>query len=258
MKNKLYINIIFLLMSINLFSQNSFKAVYKMLLEKNGYSPTYYSLISKDRDSEFKLIERIIPEKVVSNEYTGEIVLNTETPDSIQPVIRTNFKQEKIYSYDFITEDDGKTYTGYSIVEPITVKWKLGNETKKIDKYLCKKATTRFRGRNYVAWYTEEIPISIGPWKFHGLPGIIINITDNTNQVSFLLEKIEIPYDYLNNKLEVIDSEHAISVREFIEIRKNAKIRSREFFKKKVLSKLPRGANIELTQEGNNDIEIEF
>lgn len=259
MKNiRLFNTITFFFLFINLFSQNNFKAEYKIILEKNGYAPIYYTLISKDLISEFKLLKRTTPDKVVNNEYTGEVVLNPERPDSIQPLIITNHKLNKIYVKNFITENDGESYDQYNSVEPITVSWKFENETKRIGKYLCNKATAKFRGRFYTAWYSEEIPINIGPWKFHGLPGVIVNITDDTNKVSFILEKVEIPYKDLNINFKKIDTTKLISIEDFLIKRKNAKIKSEIFFRNKILSKLPRGASIELTKDENNDIEKEM
>lgn len=43
----------------------------------------------------------------------------------------------------------------------------------------CAKATTNFRGRDWTAWYTEEIPIDAGPYKFSGLPGLILEVEDS-------------------------------------------------------------------------------
>lgn len=59
------------------------------------------------------------------------------------------------------------------------IKWKLIDETKKIGKYHCKKAIGKFRGRTYTAWYTEEIPINIGPRKLRGLSGLILEVSDD-------------------------------------------------------------------------------
>lgn len=44
--------------------------------------------------------------------------------------------------------------------------------------YPCRKATTTFRGRTYEAWYTDEIAMDNGPWKFQGLPGLILYVKD--------------------------------------------------------------------------------
>ena len=40
--------------------------------------------------------------------------------------------------------------------------------------YDCHKATAKFRGRTWTVWYSEDIPLSIGPWKLGGLPGLIL------------------------------------------------------------------------------------
>ncbi|MCT3923110.1 GLPGLI family protein [Elizabethkingia anophelis] len=65
------------------------------------------------------------------------------------------------------------------------IQWKLLSETKIILGYKSKKAICHFRGRNYIAWYTEKIPITDGPYKFNGLPGLILSIADTSNQFSF-------------------------------------------------------------------------
>ena len=44
--------------------------------------------------------------------------------------------------------------------------------------YPCKKATTKFRGRTWTAWYSLDLPFNDGPWKLHGLPGLILSAND--------------------------------------------------------------------------------
>ena len=63
--------------------------------------------------------------------------------------------------------------------------WKIGEDTTNILGYTCQKATTRFRGRNYIAWFAPEIPSNNGPWKFGGLPGIILKIYDDKRNFTF-------------------------------------------------------------------------
>ncbi|MCY1635974.1 GLPGLI family protein, partial [Marinifilum sp. D737] len=55
----------------------------------------------------------------------------------------------------------------------------------------CKMATCNFAGRNYQAWYTIEIPISDGPYKFKGLPGLIVRIADVNKEHVFQLYKMK-------------------------------------------------------------------
>lgn len=51
--------------------------------------------------------------------------------------------------------------------------------------YPCRKATCLFRGRQYIAWFTTAIALSNGPWKFSGLPGLIMKIQDTANHYSW-------------------------------------------------------------------------
>lgn len=63
--------------------------------------------------------------------------------------------------------------------------WKIENDTMTVASHLCYKATCRFRGREYVAWFTPEIPSNAGPWKFNGLPGLILKVEDSTKEYTF-------------------------------------------------------------------------
>lgn len=65
------------------------------------------------------------------------------------------------------------------------INWLIEQDTLSIVGYLCQKATCSYRGRNYVAWFTKEIPISAGPYKFQGLPGLILNIADTKHNYTF-------------------------------------------------------------------------
>ena len=96
--------------------------------------------------------------------------------------------------------------------------WKLGQGSMIICGYECRKATTTFRGRRYVAWYAPKIAIGDGPWKFWGLPGLILQVTDEKNEYSFICSAIERPkkiekiymkeYKYINTtKKKFVDIE---------------------------------------------------
>lgn len=80
-------------------------------------------------------------------------------------------------------------------VKEITPKmnWKIEKETKKIGSFICTKATTNFRGRNYTAWFTSNIALPFGPWKLNGLPGLILEAYDNNKFVYWYFKSIEYP-----------------------------------------------------------------
>lgn len=64
-------------------------------------------------------------------------------------------------------------------------KWNLINGSKMIQNYNCNKAKIRFGGRQWIAWYTSEIPIQDGPYKFHGLPGLILELYSDDGDFQF-------------------------------------------------------------------------
>lgn len=69
--------------------------------------------------------------------------------------------------------------------------WTLLPDTMTIVSYTCNKAVCHFRGRDYEAWYTPEIPRSEGPWKLQGLPGLILKAADTRGHFTFVCSGIE-------------------------------------------------------------------
>lgn len=53
--------------------------------------------------------------------------------------------------------------------------WSLESDsTANILGYDCLMAEAYYHGRHWRAWFAPEIPLSYGPWKLHGLPGLIL------------------------------------------------------------------------------------
>jgi GLPGLI family protein len=69
----------------------------------------------------------------------------------------------------------------YEYTEPLgDFHWKIADSSSsiKVLGYGCQVATGNFRGRNYKVYFTEEIPVTCGPWKFNGLPGLILRVEE--------------------------------------------------------------------------------
>ena len=67
----------------------------------------------------------------------------------------------------------------------------MADSTKTVLGYECMMATTSYHGRDWTAWFTPEIPVHDGPWKFAGLPGVILMASESQGIHSFTANGIE-------------------------------------------------------------------
>lgn len=124
------------------------------------------------------------------NSYRLDSLLLSEQGDAVRMDILANGAKKydrgavsycvlKEFSDNSLTFTDnvGGDYLKYQEAMP-RFDWKLTGEQKQVGGYACQKATCEFRGRNYEAWFTTEIPMNNGPWKFNGLPGLILEVYD--------------------------------------------------------------------------------
>lgn len=79
----------------------------------------------------------------------------------------------------------------YTFKEKLNHNWKLISQDTVISGFDCKKATLNYAGRDWIAWYNPDIPITVGPYKFHGLPGLIMSISDSENVFSFIVNEVK-------------------------------------------------------------------
>lgn len=85
----------------------------------------------------------------------------------------------------FIDKISNKTF-GYEDV--LKFDWKTTTEKAKIGEYNTQKATTEYGGRKWTAWFTSDIPLQDGPYRFYGLPGLIVKIEDEGKNYSWELK----------------------------------------------------------------------
>lgn len=102
---------------------------------------------------------------------------------------------EKVYKYypdmkvQYVERiSSGMTPMNIGYYDDSKFNWKIENEKMKIGSYNTQKATTDFGGRKWTAWFTSDIPIQDGPYKFHGLPGLIVKVEDTGNNYSWELK----------------------------------------------------------------------
>jgi len=104
---------------------------------------------------------------------------------AINYLIYKNFKEKKVILTEAIQADN------YQIIEPpFTNNWKLSNNPMNIAGLECNAAQLKFHGRDYTAYFTSSIPVSDGPYKFNGLPGLILHIEDSKKEVLFTIKSV--------------------------------------------------------------------
>ncbi len=70
------------------------------------------------------------------------------------------------------------------------MKWEISAVERMIDSVRCIKASCRFRGREYIAWFSPDLPLPLGPWKMGGLPGLIVDLHDMEENLMVSLKSI--------------------------------------------------------------------
>lgn len=138
-----------------------------------------------------------------------ELKRRGEDGTSLDWIQSANFSMDYVatHLFDIFKDYDKGTITTidhifqmglYEYEEPFdSFNWQIIAETDTISNYICQKAMCDFGGRTWVAWFTTEIPISDGPYKFCGLPGLILNISDTESHYSFEFVSIEEPSELM-------------------------------------------------------------
>jgi len=135
-----------------------------------------------------------------------ETISQTETKGEYKMVVVSN---KKLFIFKNLAENkltlaDELSRKRYLISDTLnSLKWRITKEHQKIQDYSCTKAILNFRGRNYTVWFAESIPLSLGPWKFGGLPGLIIKISDSENKFVYELTGIDLKAKFDDGLLNV-------------------------------------------------------
>lgn len=147
-------------------------------------------------------LERFL-ELAVDNEQLSQFTMNRENSEilknrSKQVIITTDLSDVDILNEELFLLKENIPYQD----------WEIHDETREVMGYTCQRATCSFRGRDYNAWFTMDIPVSDGPYKFYGLPGLILSIEDAKSDVKFNaigVEKLENVIIASDNKKDYIE-----------------------------------------------------
>lgn len=135
-----------------------------LLLEVGSRRTKFYSYKTWQTDS---LVRVTPPEQIMAN------------LGSFHSGVRDELFRDQTTGRLTHTDQIGMDHLLYS--EPLpAIDWELTEGERSILGYACRRAHCTFRGRSYEAWYAPEIAVSAGPWKFGGLPGLILAIRDDS------------------------------------------------------------------------------
>jgi len=164
-----------------------------------------------------------------NNESIYEQVLPSRKGQTIQTIAGFVEPQiEQIYYTDIqkniILFQEGIAFKAITVQEDQTkIDWKVVEETKTINNFLCQKATAVYKDNHYSVWFTLEIPISFGPWKFHGLPGLILEAYDDSGFYQIKATKLNLAAscEDVVTKIGKTHLTNPITMKKYIELRNN-------------------------------------
>ena len=220
---------------------------YNFQVSYNGYLPMSVTTKCSKNRSFSKTLANNSLSGIKTDENTNSITVYEKELDTYELVDLT---KKTIISIDNIKGNN------YKISEVLPqMNWKLSKDidTKKIDMFICNKATLNFRGRNYIAWYTPYIPLSFGPWKFYGLPGLILELYDTENNYHWTATKIIYPSKE-EFDMEVFEKQNLKETSLIGFVEEIEKQKQRMFAR--ILKVMPRGATMDTGNDIRTSIEL--
>lgn len=159
-----------------------------------GYTLTYIDGVSTYKNKDFSVLLN------TSTEPTTEIVdLGNDEKMTFVGTFNDTAERYRVFEKKFYKDYlNKKIYAELFINDKKEIiddffdwNWEITDEKKEINGYVCTKAISKIMGHHFEAWYSEEIPISAGPEKFDGLPGLILYLRVDAmeyiaNSVKFL------------------------------------------------------------------------
>lgn len=141
----------------------------------------YFTLINSDGVSLYKFISRDAMDSVKTSDVKVDVngnrnITNTYYGDKSEKISDFYFKDFSNSTIIFKMLNGNKNFDGKDSI--IDYNWSITDEVQQLNGYNCKKAKCKVGNTDYIAWFTEDIPINDGPNKFNGLPGLIVYVSN--------------------------------------------------------------------------------
>lgn len=208
--------LLFIFISALFSSQNRFIYDYKFVADSTNKADVKSEMMYLDiseKGSKFYSREVYVSDSIMTATYEKEIKATGSMNVIMKPMTRRGSVRYKIYKNYPNFETYSLSRIGmdqYKIWDKRTISWKILSEKQKIGNWETQKATTEFAGRKWTAWFTEELPFQDGPYKFRGLPGLIVKLEDATqshvfelNAVGKYKEEVQKVSDFVGNNKEI-------------------------------------------------------
>lgn len=141
-----------------------------MYLDITKEGSKYYSKKAFDRDS---ISAEAVRKQIASGSRSISVSRHRDAGD-VEYEVQKTYPDFKTFITTSIDNDR------YKVLEDRPFNWKILPEKQKIGEFEAQKAETIFAGRQWTVWFTTDVPFQDGPYKFHGLPGLIIKAEDKT------------------------------------------------------------------------------
>jgi GLPGLI family protein len=139
---------------------------------------------SYDRQLQNELFKRQMQE-AITNSADGNVRLDRHITGSGTEYYQFN-------SYKKLVRREATMMNSYIIDDALPViNWHISSDKANFAELHCQKATCRFKGRDYTAWFCADLPVHVGPWKLNGLPGVIVEAYDAKKEVVFKFDRVE-------------------------------------------------------------------
>lgn len=181
-----------LIIGFTSFAQNRFFYDYKFIPDSTDKANVLKEIMLLDIDksgSKYYGQEKFIADSTSQADVERQLKLNPnninisrrDKPGMVSYKVTKQYPDFKTHLFTKISSDS------YKIEEDKKPEWKILPDKQKIGEYNAQKATTKYGGREWTAWFSTDLPFQDGPYKFYGLPGLIVKIEDKTGAHSLTL-----------------------------------------------------------------------